>query len=329
MSRLLIGIIAGLIGLGSVRAEQRPTTPKPSPKPAPPVAATVATPALTNEDVVGMVQAGLGESVILASVRTAKATKFDLSPAALIALKKNGVSDAIVSLMIDPTASVPAPSVPPPAVGVFPGSAPFDTRARIDSPTASPEIPREPGIYWDGGRDGAHDLTPLEPTVFSQAKSGGFLTHALTYGIAKINWKAVVRGAAASRKISQREPTFYFYFESKASGLGNTGGFAGWLSGATSPNEFVLARMRSKARERELIVGEIGAFGGSSGARSKDMISLQVDRLSGGIYRVRPAEPLPAGEYCFFYAGGLSTVGLGTSVTGKLFDFGIYGPDGR
>jgi hypothetical protein len=194
----------------------------------------------------------------------------------------------------------------------------------VESATASPEIPREPGIYWDKGRDDTHNLVALEPTVFSQGKTGGFLTSALTYGIKKINWKAVTRGNAANLHITDAQPTFYFYFESKGSGLGNTGGFTGWLSGATSPNEFVLARMTSKSKDRELIVGEIGAFGGNSGTRSKDTVDLQIDRLSGGIYRVKASEPLEAGEYCFFYAGGVSALGAGGAGAGKLFDFGIY-----
>lgn len=330
VKRTLIAALVALMG-ASVVAQQKPArTPKTEaakPEPQPASASTPAPKGMTNDDVIQMVQGGLGESVVLAAIRTAKSTAFDISPTALLALKKSGVSDAIVSTMIDPK-SAPTPSAPavPVVAPAFLGTAPAngDARARIDSPTASPEIPRDPGIYWDKGRDGAHDLTVLEPTVFSQAKTGGFFKSAMTYGIAKINWKAVVRGSAAARHIDEPRPVFFFYFENRGSGLGNTGGFAGWLSNATSPNEFVLVRMKSKSTERELIVGEIGAFGGSSGTRSKDTVDVQIERLSGGIYRVTPAIALEDGEYCFFYAGGMNTLGLGTGSAGKLFDFGIY-----
>lgn len=274
---------------------------------------------LTNQDILKMVQAGLGESVVIATLRTATATNFDLSPDALIALKKGGVSDAIVSAMIEPKA-VGAPSSSAPALTL--GGPLADTRARIDSATASPEVPRDPGIYWDKGRDGGHNLVALEPTVFSQGKTGGVFAAAMTYGLAKAKMKAITRGSAANLHIAESEPTFYFYFENKASGLANTGGFAGWLAGATSPNEFVLARMTSKPKERELIVGEFGTFGGSSGTRSKDTIDIKIDRLSGGVYRVTALKPLEPGEYCFFYAGGGSA--LAGAGTGKLFDFGVY-----
>jgi hypothetical protein len=148
-------------------------------------------------------------------------------------------------------------------------------------------------------------------------------TSALTYGIKKAQWKAVVRSSRANIRIREGLPTFYFYFEQRSSGLGGSGGFAGWLSGATSPNEFVLAKMQIKDKDRELVVGEAGAFGASSGTRSKDTVEFQVEKLGGGAYRVRPSASLSPGEYSFFYASGASTLGAGA--TGKLFDFGVDG----
>jgi hypothetical protein len=327
---IVVLVLTGTLGATSLIAQAprrvapaappKPASAAPSPTPAPP---SLATNAITNQDILRMVQAGLGESVVLATIRTAPATRFDLSPDGLIALKKGGVSDAIVAVMIDPKA-VPVPSTPAVAPALF-TPAPVDTRARVDSATASPEIPRDPGIYLDKGRDGTHDLTALEPTVFSQGKTGGMFTSALTYGVKKVKMKAVTRGSAAGFHVTQRQPTFYFYFEAKGSGLGNTGGFSGWLAGATSPNEFVLARMTSTSKDRELVVGEWGAFGGNSGTRSKDTVDLQIEKLTGGVYRVRPAAALDPGEYCFFYAGGVSALGaLGGGNAGKLFDFGIY-----
>jgi len=229
--------------------------------------------------------------------------------------------------MIDPKAAAPTPA--PIAVPVIGGGPPIDTRVRVDSATAAPEIAREPGIYWDKGSDGAHDLVVMEPTVFSQGKTGGMFTAALTYGIKKAKMKAITRGSSAGLHIAERQPTFYFYFESKGSGLGTTSGFSGWLSGATSPNEFILARMTSTSKDREIIVGEFGMGGLNSGTRSEDTVDLEVERLSGGIYRVKTKAPLEAGEYCFFYAGGLSTLGAGAAGGGKLFDFGIYQAGGR
>jgi hypothetical protein len=118
-------------------------------------------------------------------------------------------------------------------------------------------------------------------------------------------------------------PEFYFYFETRGSGLSHSGGPMGSLMGASSPNEFVLARMTGKETERELIVGQFGVFGASSGTRSEDTIELAIERLAPGIYRVAPRAPLEAGEYCFFYAAGASM--FAAAGTGKLFDFGVDG----
>lgn len=274
--------------------------------------------ALTNEDVLRMVQAGLGESVVVAAIRTAPRTAFQLDPDSLIALKKGGVSDNIVAVMLDPKSTVaPAPTATP-IIGLPTGNA--DTRARTTEPSAPVEVPRDPGIYFDSG-NGMPNLIALEPTTFSQGKSGGVFTSALTYGIKKAKWKAVVRSRNATFRLRTPTPTFYFYFEQKSSGLGNTGGFTGWLSGATSPNEFVLAKMSAKDKERELIVGEFGAFGASTGTRSKDTVEFKAERMSGGAYRVTLLDRLTPGEYCFFYASGASALGAGA--TGKLFDFGV------
>ena len=91
------------------------------------------------------------------------------------------------------------------------------------------------------------------------------LTSALTYGIKKAKWKAIVRAPNASMRLPNAAPVFYFYFEQRSSGLGGRGGFIGWMSGATSPNELVLAKMTVKSKERELIAGEFGLTGASSG----------------------------------------------------------------
>jgi hypothetical protein len=82
--------------------------------------------------------------------------------------------------------------------------------------------------------------------------------------------------------------------------------------------------MVRKRDERELIVGQFGAFSASTGTRSEDTIPLRVERLAPGAYRVTPGEELGPGEFCFFYAAGASM--LGSGAVGKLFDFGVDPP---
>lgn len=57
--------------------------------------------ALTNDDVIALLKADLGETVVIAKIKQATATAFDLTPEALIKLKKNGVPQAVLTAMLD------------------------------------------------------------------------------------------------------------------------------------------------------------------------------------------------------------------------------------
>jgi len=78
---------------------------------------------LTNADVVRMSQSHFSDSTLVAVIQTHKVA-FDVSPDALVALKKSGVSDTVVHAMVDAvsaqaaTASAPAaqPTGPPGAM---------------------------------------------------------------------------------------------------------------------------------------------------------------------------------------------------------------------
>jgi hypothetical protein len=69
------------------------------------VAAQKAKNPMTNADVIQMAGAALSEQVITTSIRQAPARDFDLTPTGLIALKKAGVSDAVILVMQEVSAS--------------------------------------------------------------------------------------------------------------------------------------------------------------------------------------------------------------------------------
>jgi len=84
---------------------------------------------LTNADVVKMAKAGLAESTIIAAIQ-ANPTDFDVSPDALIALKKAGVPADVMNAMAAAskasprTQASPPPAAPPAAEpgGTAPGT---------------------------------------------------------------------------------------------------------------------------------------------------------------------------------------------------------------
>ncbi|WP_291986121.1 hypothetical protein [Luteitalea sp.] len=305
--RRLGSIAAALLVAVGVTLFARPTMSEPQ-------AARQARPAgMTNADVIKLAGAAFSDSLIIARIDSAPTKRFDLTADGLVQLKQGGVSERVISVMlggVDPGA-VAAP---------LPRSAAQAGRADssvVEPPATSPPVDQaveEAGIYSLAG----HQRALLEPTVFSGGKTGGVFMSGVTMGIKKMKWKAVVRSPRATRRLTTaHNQEFLFVFERLGSGLSN----AGAMLGASSPNEFVLARMDPTETERQLVVGEMGAFGGSAGTRSQDTVELTIERLSPGRYRVVPRQPLPRGEYCFFYAAGMS--GFMASGSGKVFDFGV------
>jgi hypothetical protein len=261
-------------------------------------------PSLTNQDIMKMLKAGLGEPIIVATIRSSQKRAFSLTPDSMIELKAAGVSDAVIALMLDPTAPAPAPTVAAP----------------LPAPTPDPNdpaTPRESGIYLHRANETPR-LTMLQPSTFSGAKMGGGLMTAMTMGMKKMKMKAIVRAPGAGLRFKSAEPpAFYFYFDPKSGGLSAA-------SGATSsPAEYVLARFEQKKDSRELVVLEMGGLRGpDAGLRSKDLLEFKVEQLSSGIYRVVPTSPLEPGEYCFFPSAAAGNAAAG-SFSGRLYDFGV------
>jgi len=91
--------------------------------------------AMTNADVIGLVETGMSDDIVAAKIQAAPATAFDTSVNGLTALKAAKVSNAVIRVMISPHPAVVSAnpySAANPAVGGNP-----------DDPIA----PHSPGIY--------------------------------------------------------------------------------------------------------------------------------------------------------------------------------------
>lgn len=140
---------------------------------------------LTNADVVEMVQAGLGEAVIVGKIKTAPRTKFDTSTKALVKLKKAGVKDSVVNAMMERQA-VKAPMV---------ASAPAGA-ASVGTAVVSQAIHLK-----DGGK-----LVELLPIVPNQATSMKKAWIPYYYGPLD-NW-LYLRGPKAAIRVKSSKPVF-------------------------------------------------------------------------------------------------------------------------
>jgi hypothetical protein len=118
---------------------------------------------LNNESIVKMVKAGLGEEVIVSSIK-AQPGRYATGPDDLISLKGEGASDKIITAMVDQMASGGADRVATVSTGEINSARPV----------------QDVGVYYKNGAA----WTDLSPEIVN-FKTGGVLKHMGTVGIVK------------------------------------------------------------------------------------------------------------------------------------------------
>ena len=129
---LLAGTCVAVAAMCAFTSAQ--TLPKPTPTQTP--TQVPAPRPITNADVINMVNAGLGEDVIIASIKSNPLREFDLSPDGLITLKTVGVPDNVLLVMQGRDVTKPPAAPPPPPVVTA-------VKPAVEDPSA----PHEEGIY--------------------------------------------------------------------------------------------------------------------------------------------------------------------------------------
>lgn len=130
--------------------------------------APVAPKALTNESIVKMSRAGLGDDLIVQTI-DAQPSRFQTDADSVLALKSDGVSERVIGRMVRKAAS--------PGAGAAP------------APVSLPEVSEE-GIYYKD-RDGHWQPLPVERLRY---QSGGWLKSTATNGIIKQDQNGHVDG---------------------------------------------------------------------------------------------------------------------------------------
>jgi len=238
---------------------------------------------ITNQVVIEMVELGLDDDIIRTKINTSN-VKFNSSLKELKRLKSKGVSSTIISLIA--------------------------SKSKTKSKT---------GIYFDNNGK----LKLIQPSVFSGSKSNNFAAR-LTSGIVSNKIKSVIVNSHSSNTVTNQEFTFLFSPDNDGNALSNTGRENWWFKTATSPNEFVLVRLKVKEKrnQRELVTGKGNGFTGNAqiGVEGKNTISVSIQDLGNGKFKVTPNQRLTTGEYCFFYQG---TIPQGAFTNQSIFDFSI------
>ncbi|MEM7585248.1 MAG: hypothetical protein AAF560_17795 [Acidobacteriota bacterium] len=260
---------------------------------------------LTNQSIVDLHELGFGEDVVIEKIRNTNCA-FDVDIDNLKSLKDAGVSSAIISEMINAASST--------------------KNKRTKEDPNDPLSAHESGIYSYTTSQEQTTLKKIEPSRYNQKKTGGFMKSALTYGAVKAKSKGILTGTQA-RLVLDSEPIFYFYFDATESSLSTQGqGQMAGQSTYTNPGEFILAEftVKKKKQHRELVLGRIGAWGSmETGATGDDIHPFDYEEVSDGIFKVTTREPLPDGEYCFYYAGTTTPIYGFWGGGDQVFDFSV------
>lgn len=251
---------------------------------------------LTNQNVLMLVQKGLPSSVIVSKIKSTK-NSFDVSIDTLIKLKESQIPDDVINAMVEATQD--------------------QSKYAVAVDLNNPLNPHESGIYYLKKNGDKTGMVQLEPSVYSQTKSGGALAYGLTYGLASITQNITLNGRIAQMQFEDNEPVFYFYFESSRQSLNQTGNW--WFSVATSPNEFLLVHLNERTKSREVEIGSVNVLESTSGVSDKNKTAFKFVKIAPGIYKVYFEQQL-SGEYCFMYAG---VSPQGSVTINKVYDFGI------
>lgn len=253
---------------------------------------------LTNEKIVKLSKLKLSPLIIINKIKTSYDV-FDVSTDGLIKLSDSGVSADVINAMME-------------------SSTKSQTDAANQKDFNDPKTMRRTGIYMYDPKDNIKTIKRVDPTVTSTSKSGGFGTfvaQAYTYGLAKSKLRSNLSGKNSRLQIDDNSPVFYFYFENNANPKADDWFFAT----ATSPNEFVIVKLKEKKDEREMVVGDANAYSSSTGISSKVKIDFKYEEVADGIFKLTFNKPLEKGEYCFLYASATPT----QYANNKVWDFGI------
>jgi hypothetical protein len=250
---------------------------------------------LTVEDVLALSKAGVAEDVIITKIRM-NGKAFDLNAAEILEIKKAGISDLIINVLMNP-----AYKPEPPASPVPPGRS--ETTPKAPPPPASPakpypaddhasKVPPEPSVYHFP----ASSPVKIAVKILLGMQEGAGLGKVV---LKKPKTIAYLVGAAAETRIDDPAPVFYLR-----------------LPEGKAIEDYVLVALDHKGDRRELEMGP-------AGPKQAD-VRRQFDNLEVGpnLFKLTVAK-LGKGEYLFFQLGSAEPP---KGIYGRGFDFGIDGP---
>jgi len=252
---------------------------------------------LTNDDVVQMVKGGFDETTTIAAINAAE-PNYDTSVQALLALKAAGVSEKVISAMLNAAKRKTEASRPMAAAA-----------AATPTTAANPDVPDDVGVYTK--IKGA--LAEMYAEVVSW-KSGGVGKSMLTGGFTKGHVNATVSGPKSKLQLGTPIEIVIKCVE------------------GVTPSEYMLLKLDEKGDRREFRAVTGGVYHSSSGLE-KDALKFDFQKVAPRTYKIL-LTGLKKGEYGFLPPGSGSVGGTGGGASGqtvqggsmsagKLYTFGV------
>jgi hypothetical protein len=227
---------------------------------------------ITNAKVIEMVKAGLDDDTVVKAIQQGK-PEFDTSPDALIELKKQGISKAVLDAMQN--ASRPGAAAPAPGAVATPHAA----------------MPRQMGVVLVEG----DKRTPLQHANADRRASGGLVPFSSVKG------RAVFEGAKSPVRIKTAEPVFEVALPASMR--------AADYVVLMSPE---IKDKKSRQIETARANAFAGSSKGKNTTLPVRIEPVPDTSPSAHltVYRVKPEKPLPAGEYVMSVAHSYYDFGI-------------------
>lgn len=248
---------------------------------------------LTNEKLIQLHKSGFNKDVLKSKIQ-ASHCRFDVSTDGLLKLKKAGIPDEIVILMVGA-----------PQTNIL-----LSTQVQ-QPPVVNPHL--NSGIHYKKP-DGTY--LEIEPSVLSATKTNS-AANILVSGLINAKVKVSIADKQSSTVIRDEMPTIVFVFDTTQRNNLNDDNNQ-WFTNARSPKEFVLVKLEVLSNSREIVIGKANAVSSNMGIDEKRVIRFSSVKVSNGIYEIKPQKELDEGEYCIMFSQGIKS-----GQTTKAFDFSI------
>lgn len=241
------------------------------------IGSTASAETFNNDSVIALARAGVGDDVLLSKVNSLPCS-YDLSTEQLIRLRKSGISNAVLSAMVDRCAGA--------------------SRAQgLDQASANPLVKRTPGLYLKDNSTGTERISIIRPITVSGIQISGNGSILFPF-IAKL----MIPRPAAQTLADSRSPVFYFYFEAADSKVGDFGTSAS--KAAQSPSEFSMVRFKAERNQRQMFFGRFSAFNTQLGIDPKYTIPFSINEIDDSVFEVKMNNALEPGQYGFILKVG-------------------------